>query len=112
MNSRMAPMRWSCAGRTFLKMASASAGFLSHLSRPASTPGISPSVTWYLLASCAVTILRSDTRSRTSLGPSPKALAMSMAAAMISASAAGPGSPMMSMFSWKCSRSRPRCCRS
>src|SRR5881296_1423180 len=50
MNSRMAPIRWSVAGSTFRRMASASAGFLSHLSRPARTPGISPSVTWYLLA--------------------------------------------------------------
>ena len=37
---------------------------------------------------------------------------MSMAAAIISASAADLVFAQMSQLSWKCSRSRPRCCRS
>ena len=37
---------------------------------------------------------------------------MSMATQSSSASASTLGSPTMSTFSWKCSRSRPRCARS
>src|SRR5207249_7781354 len=52
------------------------------------------------------------TRRSSDLGPRPNARMMSTAAAISSASANGDASPMMSMLSWKCSRSRPRCCRS
>ena len=85
--------------------------FLPNLSAIASVAAIASSGTPTTSRSIC-TSLRSETRATKSSDVKPSSRRPSIATARISASAATPASPIRSTFHWKCSFSRPRCCRS
>ena len=89
----------------------AASGVLPSLSAIARVPATAPSGTPNTSRSIC-TSPRSDTRATKSSDVKPSSRSPSIATARISASAAKPASPIRSTFHWKCSFSRPRCCRS
>ena len=109
---RATPRRASALETAFSTLPSVtSRGSRPVLSIAANTSGISAFLT-PTSESTAVRSRRSDTRARTSREVRPTARITSIATARSSASAATDASPMMSTFSWKCSRSLPFCWRS